>query len=235
MNVKELDEIFHLPYNSNTYIIYSIRLNVIKNGRWAYTTYIKYYRPITEKIVRRYICQREKSFMKIDKIYRVWDGGFEYGNHISDFKGQEAWNVELKTDIDERQQYIEENYLNYQLGGYRKYYPQIDPPELDAKVYTKVGDVIKTRDYNIYNDIRKLYYIKLKIFKDGTFIENFIAEHTEPLNEQNLVKALNQINKNHGYYGYIYNVSFTWTDLLVETSKHPRFQVYYDEILEYKD
>ena len=59
-------------------------------------------------------------------------------------------------------------------------------------------------------------------------------ENIEPLNEQNLVKALNEINKNNNYYGYIYNISFTWTDLIIETSEHPRFQVYYNEFLEYK-
>ena len=121
MNVKQLDKIFNLPKDSSGYIIYSMKLNVIKNGRWAYTTYIKYNRPITQKIVKRYIHKREKEFMKIDKIYRIWDGGFEYGNHIEDFKGQEAWNVELKTNIEQREKYIEDNYLNYQCSEFILY------------------------------------------------------------------------------------------------------------------
>ena len=42
MNVKELDNIYKLPVNSNTYVIYLMKLNVIKNGTWAYLMLINY-------------------------------------------------------------------------------------------------------------------------------------------------------------------------------------------------
>ena len=50
MNVKELDNIYKLPVNSNKrYVIYSMKLNVIKNGRWAY----KYILNIIDRLLKR--------------------------------------------------------------------------------------------------------------------------------------------------------------------------------------
>ena len=234
--MKELEHLFNLPNDANQYVIYSKKINVIKNGTFAYSTLFKSKRPITKKQVKKYIRNREKSYMKIDKVYLIDDGGFLYGSigNIEDYISEESWNVELKTDIYKKQDYDEENYTNYQLGGYIKNHIRIDPSEDELDKEPK-DTILKKTLYNRklvkFDKTNNIYYLILKIYKDGNYMTDFLIKNINPINEKHIVKAVNYINNNKDWYGNIYNLSLTWENAILETTTDNRYQIEYDKHL----
>jgi len=234
MDIEKLNHLFNLPDNANEYVLYSKKINVIKNGRFAYSTFLKSKRPITKKQVKNYIKKREKSYMKIDKVYLIDDGNFIYGNSgdIEDYQSEESWNVELKTDIYEKHDYDEENYVNYQLGGYIKNHIRIDPSEdnidEDQKKDSNLKKTLNNRKLVKYDKLENTYYLILKIYKDGYYFTDFKIFHINSIDEKHILKAIQFIDQNREWFGKIYNLSLTWENAILETSTDKRYQIEYD-------
>lgn len=239
MDINVLKNFYDIPDNANEFVLYSKKINVIKNGHFAYSTYIKSKRPITKKQVKNFIKKKEKPYMKFEKISLIDDGGFVYGSmgNIEDYESQESWNVELRTDIYEKQDYDEENYVDYQLGGYKKHFIRIDPHEKflnQDPEETNVRETLYKRKLVNFDKSKNTHYLILKIFKDGNFMEDFKIEHIEPITEKHILKAINFLQKNKNYYGSIYNLSLTWEAAILETTSDDKYLVYYDNRLEMK-
>ena len=240
MNINNFENLFNIPNNANEYVLYSKKINVIKNGRFAYSTYIKSKRPITKKQVKEFIKKKEKSYMKFEKIYLIDDGNFTYGSNgdIEDYESQESWNVELKTDIYQKHDYDEENYVDYQLGGYDKYFVRIDPEDdydNQNPDYTNVRKTLYKRKLVEFDKSNNTYYLILKIYKDGKFIQDLKIENTNKITERHILKAINYVNKNNDYFGYVFNLSLTWENAILETTDDKRYKIQYDERLIMKD
>jgi hypothetical protein len=236
MNINILKNFYDIPDNANEYVLYSKKINVIKNGHFAYSTFIKSKRPITKKQVREFIKKKEKPYMKFDNIYLIDDGNFVYGStgNIDDYESNESWNVELITDIYKKHDYDEENYVDYQLGGYQKHFIRIDPHEKylnQDPEETNIRDTLYRRKLVNFDKSKNTHYMILKIYKDGNFIEDFKIEHTEPITEKHILKAVNFLQENKDYYGSIYNLSLTWENAILETTGNDKYLVYYDDKL----
>jgi hypothetical protein len=227
MNINNFKNFINLPDNANEYVLYSKKINVIKNGHFAYSTLIKSKRSITKRQVREYIKKREKSYMKFDKIYLIDDGSFAFGSggSIEDYESQESWNVEMSTDIYQKKDYDEENYTDYQLGGYIKNHIRIGPSEdLEDSIIKKT---LYNRKLVIFDKSKNVYYVILKIYKDGNYMQDFKIEHINPIDEKHIVKAVNYVNKNKEYYGTVFNLSLTWENAILETTSDTRYQIQY--------
>jgi len=239
MDINILKNFYDIPDNANEFVLYSKKINVIKNGHFAYSTIIKSKRAITKKQVKEFIKKREKPYMKFDKVYIIDDGNFVYGStgSIEDYESNESWNVELSTDIYKKHDYDEENYMDYQYGGYNKNYVRIDPHEQFLNQDPEETNIRKTlynRKLVQFDKSKNTYYMILKIYKDGNFIEDFKIEHIEPITEKHILKSIEIINKNKIYYGTIFNLSLTWENAILETTANDKYLVYYDNILEMK-
>lgn len=239
MDINILKNFYDIPYNANEFVLYSKKINVIKNGHFAYSTIIKSKRAITKKQVKEFIKKREKPYMKFDKVYIIDDGNFVYGStgSIEDYESNESWNVELSTDIYKKHDYDEENYMDYQYGGYNKNYVRIDPHEQFLNQDPEETNIRKTlynRKLVQFDKSKNTYYMILKIYKDGNFIEDFKIEHIEPITEKHILKSIEIINKNKIYYGTIFNLSLTWENAILETTANDKYLVYYDNMLEMK-
>ena len=55
MDINILKNFYDIPDNANEFVLYSKKINVIKNGHFAYSTYIKSKRPITKKQVKNFL------------------------------------------------------------------------------------------------------------------------------------------------------------------------------------
>lgn len=239
MDINILKNFYDIPDNANEFVLYSKKINVIKNGHFAYSTIIKSKRAITKKQVKEFIKKREKPYMKFDKVYIIDDGNFVYGStgSIEDYESNESWNVELSTDIYKKHDYDEENYMDYQYGGYNKNYVRIDPHEQFLNQDPEETNIRKTlynRKLVQFDKSKNTYYMILKIYKDGNFIEDFKIEHIEPITEKHILKSIEIINKNKIYYGTIFNLSLTWENAILETTANDKYLVYYDNMLEMK-
>ena len=236
MDINILKNFYDIPENANEYVLYSKKINVIKNGHFAYSTFIKSKRAITKKQVREFIKKKEKPYMKFDKIYLIDDGNFIYGStgNIEDYESQESWNVELSTDIYKKHDYDEENFIDYQLGGYQKHFIKIDPHEEylnQDPEETNIRDTLYRRKLVTFDKSKNTHYMILKIYKDGSFIEDFKIEHIEPITEKHILKAINFLQENKDYYGSVYNLSLTWENAILETTGNDKYLVYYDDKL----
>ena len=236
MDINNFKNYFDLPEDAYQYVIYSKKINVIKNGHFAYSTLIKSKRPITKKQVRDYIKKREKPYMKFEKVYLIDDGGFAFGSdgNIEDYESQESWNVEMKTDIYQKHDYDEENYTNYQYGGYIKTHIRIDPSEdfLDESPKdTLIKNTLYKRKLVFQDESKNTWYMIFKIYKDGNYLQDLKVEHINPIDEKHIVKAVNYVNKNKAYFGTVYNLSLTWENAILETTSNKRYQIDYDNHL----
>ena len=239
MDINILKNYYDIPDNANEFVLYSKKINVIKNGHFAYSTFIKSKRAITKKQVRKFIKKKEKPYVKFDKVYLIDDGNFIYGStgDIEDYESQESWNVELSTDIYKKHDYDEENYVDYQLGGYNKNFIKIDPHEEFLNQNPDETNIRKTlynRKLVQFDKSKNTHYLILKIFKDGKYLEDFKVEHTEPITEKHILKTINFLNDNKIYYGIIFNLSLTWDGAILETTTNDKYLIYYNDKLEMK-
>ena len=127
--------------------------------------------------------------------------------------------------------------MDYQLGGNLIYHKRIDPSEdnLDTKPKdTIIKKTLSNRKLVKYDKSKKEYYLILKIYKDGNYMEDLKIFNMDHIDEKHLVNTLNYINKNSHHYGYIYNLSLTWENAILETSSEKKFQIYYEDFLTMK-
>ena len=239
MDINILKNFYDIPDNANEFVLYSKKINVIKNSHFAYSTIIKSKRAITKKQVIEFIKKREKPYMNFDKVYIIDDGNFIYGStgSIEDYESQESWNVELSTDIYKKHDFDEENYMDYQYGGYNKNYVRIDPHEQFLNQDPEETNIRKTlynRKLVQFDKLNNTHYLILKIYKDGNYLEDYKIEHTEPITEKHILNTIIFLQKNKVYYGSVANLSLTWEGAILETTTNDRYLVYYDNRLEMK-
>ena len=99
--VEEFIRHFPVDDNNKGTISYVEKISVLKNGEWAYDTYIRSNDDITEDVVIEYINKLEKGEYEVGDISYEFYGGPPIGRQmyeIREIEGDNVWVVNLKTN-----------------------------------------------------------------------------------------------------------------------------------------
>ena len=83
-------------------IYYSEKISVLKNGEWAYDTYIRSNKDITKEVVIDYINKLEKNEYEVQDISYEFYGGQPMGTSLFDIQeinGDNVWVVNMKVNL----------------------------------------------------------------------------------------------------------------------------------------
>jgi hypothetical protein len=176
--VQQFINKFPVDDNKKGLISYTEKISVLKNGEWAYDTYIRSNNDIIKETVIEYINKLEKNEYEVQDISQEFYGGPPMGTQMYDIheiNGDNVWVVNLKVNLYSYLKKkgnvgnLEELYV--QVGGIREELKQYIHKDLLPKDTTSINSII-------VDTINKMFFIDDNI--DNIVEEN---KHYDLLND----------------------------------------------------
>lgn len=194
-------------------LMYVEKVLVLRNGEWAYDTYIRANKSISKNMVKRYVNNLEKDYEVVEVSYE-FHGGPPMGTTMMDYReiqGENVWVVNLKPKLYE---YLKKNGT---VGNLEDLYNQIGGnDEIEIEYDHKLHDKYRLihNKYNLHpsdngivrlgkiigNEAHKINSLIIDTIKNVFFIEDNEERDTSLLNP---IKQVNTFFNGHSYYTYI--------------------------------
>lgn len=157
--VQQFINKFPVDDNKKGLISYTEKISVLKNGEWAYDTYIRSNNDITKETVIEYINKLEKNDYEVQDISYEFYGGPPMGTQMYDIReinGDNVWVVNMKVNL---YSYLKKKGnignledLYVQVGGVREEIKKYIHKDLLPKDTTSINSVI-------VDTINKMFFI----------------------------------------------------------------------------
>jgi len=195
--VQQFIDKFPVDDNKKGLISYSEKITVLKNGEWAYDTYIRSNNDITKESVIEYINKIEKNEYTVQDISYEFHGGPPMGTQLYDIHeitGDNVWVVNLKINLYSYLQKkgnignLEDLYT--QVGGVRDELKEYINPDILPKDTTSINSII-------VDTINKIFFI------EDNYTKKDILEGEKYYDELRDVRQVHTSYDGNEYYTYL--------------------------------
>jgi len=193
--VQQFINKFPVDDSNKGLIHYTEKISVLKNGEWAYDTYIRSNEDITKEIVINYINKLEKNEYEVQDISYEFYGGQPMGTSLFDVQeinGENVWVVNMKVNL--------YSYLKKKgnVGNLEDLYTQVGGVRKELKEYInpdQIPEDSKSINSIIVDTINNIFFIDDNIEK-----EKILDDKKETLDN---VKQVHTHYDGNEYYTYL--------------------------------